>query len=92
MIDSQERSESMANSISFCKSLWNAFNNLPIKVEQLKQQVAFDRTQVSFPFAHIAFVFNDPVDNAIKKDYFHCVSVSLLPGSFLLLAQAWKSV
>lgn len=54
--------------INFCKSLWNIFNNLPIKVELLKQQVAFDRTQDSFPFAHIAIVFNDPVDNVIKKE------------------------
>lgn len=55
-------------SISFRKSLWKIFNNLPIKVELLKQQVAFDRTQDSFPFAHTAIVFNDPVDNIIKKE------------------------
>jgi len=54
--------------ISFRKSSWNIFNNLPIKVEVLKYQVAFDRTQDSFPFAHIAIVFNDPVDNVIKKE------------------------
>lgn len=55
-------------SITFRKSLWKIFNNLPIKVELLKQQVAFDRTQDSFPFAHTAIVFNDPVDNIIKKE------------------------
>lgn len=68
LVDSQERPETMANiSISFRKSLWKIFNNLLIKVELLKQQVAFDRTQDSFPFAHTAIVFNDPVDNIIKK-------------------------
>lgn len=54
--------------ISFRKSLWNIFNNLAIKVELLNQRVAFDRTQDSFPFAHIAVVLNDAVDNVIEKE------------------------
>lgn len=73
----------MADSISFHKSLGNIFNNLPVKVELLKYHVAFDRTQDSFPFAHIATVFNDPVDNVIKKRLFSLCKCKVATWQFL---------
>lgn len=83
LIHGSEESEKMADSISFHKSLGNIFNNLPIKVELLKYHVAFDRTQDSFPFAHIATVFNDPVDNVIKKRLFSLCKCKVATWQFL---------